>query len=373
MTSASKRVVLAGGGTAGHVNPLLATAIRLRELGAEVKVLGTKEGLEDTLVSAAGFELIHIPKVLIPRRPSPQFFSLPKRLTKAVEIATETLVQSDALVGFGGYVSAPAYLAAKKLQVPTVIHEQNAKAGWANKLGARSAQVVALTFADTKLRSAGKIVVTGLPLRPQISQLAQARQEADSAREARSQAAQSFGLDPQRPTLLITGGSLGAQHLNEVVTVAPEDLPAGLQIIHLTGKGKAEAVQLAAARASETVTWLVLEYLEEMERAFAVADLVLCRAGASTSAELGALGLPAFYVPLPIGNGEQKLNAKAQVEAGAACLVEDKDFTAQMFQTQVLPLIFDATRLEQMGQAMRKIALGDGAETLAKIALAVAK
>ena len=145
------KVVMAGGGTAGHVNPLLATAAQLRESGAEVVVLGTKAGLEADLVPAAGFPLVEIPRVPLPRRPSLAFFTLPSRFSDAVKRCAQALEGADVLVGFGGYVSTPAYIAAKRAGVPIVIHEQNARPGLANKVGARNAAVVALTFPSSPL------------------------------------------------------------------------------------------------------------------------------------------------------------------------------------------------------------------------------
>ena len=213
------KVVMAGGGTAGHVNPLLATAVQLRESGAEVVVLGTKSGLEADLVPAAGFPLIEIPRVPLPRRPSLAFFTLPGRFADAVKRCAQALEGADVLVGFGGYVSTPAYIAAKRAGVPIVIHEQNARPGLANKVGARNAKVVALTFPSSPLKARnGNTVVTGLPLRAAIAELASRRADAEGAAQARREAAERLGVNPDAPTLLVTGGSLGALHVNESMT-----------------------------------------------------------------------------------------------------------------------------------------------------------
>lgn len=155
MTEPAPRVVLAGGGSAGHVNPLLATAACLRRAGVEVTVLGTAEGLEADLVPAAGYELVTIPKVPLPRRPSGAMFSFPRRWKAAVAAARDAIAGAQAVVGFGGYVATPAYIAARKAGVPIIIHEQNARPGLANRLGARFAHTVALTFPGTPLRGQG--------------------------------------------------------------------------------------------------------------------------------------------------------------------------------------------------------------------------
>lgn len=363
------RVALAGGGTAGHVNPLLATAEVLRSRGAEVKVLGTKEGLEKDLVPAAGFPLHEIPKVPVPRRPTFEFFSLPKRLREATEAAAHALDGVDVLIGFGGYVSAPAYLAAKRMQIPFIVQEQNVRPGWANRLGARNAAAVSLAFPQTKLAARnGETLFTGLPLRESVMDLARQRETVEGAAKARKQAAAALGVDPDVPTLLVTGGSLGAQHLNEVLVEAAPSLPANLQILHGTGKGKADAANTAAASAPKGVTWQIREYYAEMDQALAAADLVLCRSGAGTVAELCVLGLPAFYVPLPIGNGEQRRNAEQQVAAGGAYLVEDKDFTAETLLRRVLPLLDDPEKLREMGRASKSTSPGDGAKMIADLA-----
>lgn len=361
------RVMLAGGGTAGHVNPLLAIARELADRGHHVEVIGTAEGLESTLVPEAGFTLHTIPKVPIPRRPSKDLLTVPTRLRAAVTTVGNLLTNQDVLIGFGGYVSAPAYIAAVRHELPFVVQEQNVRPGWANRLGARNAAAVSLSFPQTVLAAKkGKTVITGLPLRRSIVDLADRRENEEGAWKAREKAAVAFGLDPHRPILVVTGGSLGAQHLNEVIVEGAGDLARHAQLLHVTGTGKSDAVVAASERHPE-MTWVVREYVADMETALAAADLVLCRSGAGTVAELGALGLPAFYVPLPIGNGEQKLNAEQQIAAGGALLVEDKDFTVRTLRDEVIPLIADPLRLQKMGAANRSTSRGNGAKLVADL------
>ena len=299
------RVLLAGGGTAGHVNPLLATAAALRDerLGGdprcEVLILGTAEGLESQLVPQAGYEMATVPRVPMPRRPTGDLLMLPRRLSRAIAAAGEAIsrVGADVVVGFGGYVSTPAYLAARRAGTPVVIHEQNARPGLANRLGASWAAAVALTFASTPLRaSKGVTQVTGLPLRPAIGDLVARRSTQEGSRSARLEGARSLGMDPQAPTLLVTGGSLGAQHLNEVLGQCLGELPEGLQILHLTGRDKDGPVRSAVeAAVGDGVAapdlerrYHVMDYLMDMEQAYACADGVVCRSGAGTVAELTA-------------------------------------------------------------------------------------
>nr|WP_226921599.1 undecaprenyldiphospho-muramoylpentapeptide beta-N-acetylglucosaminyltransferase [Georgenia subflava] len=368
------RVLLAGGGTAGHVNPLLATAATLAgDDGAEITVLGTEAGLEHTLVPAAGYPLRIVPRVPLPRRPSADLLRLPGRLRAAVRAADVAITETAAevVVGFGGYVATPAYLAARRLGVPVVVHEQNARPGLANRLGARWAAVVALTFPSTELRAArGRTEVTGLPLRPAVATLVADRATTDGATGRRVAGAAELGLNPDLPTLLVTGGSLGAQRLNEAVAGAANALAgAGVQVLHLTGRGKDEAVRatLAGAGREAADRYHVREYLPAMEHAYACADLVLCRSGAGTVSELAALGLPAVYVPLPFGNGEQRLNAADVVAAGGGVLVEDAELTPAWVAREVVALLSDPQALARRGAAAAGVGPRDGAARLAAL------
>lgn len=365
-------VVLAGGGTAGHVNPLLAVAdeLRRRHPGLTVTVLGTAEGLEAELVPARGYPLVVVPRAPLPRRPTPDWLRLPARLRRAVAVARQAVAGAQAVVGFGGYVATPAYLAARG-RVPVVVHEQNARPGLANRLGARWADAVAVTFPGTPLRGrrAGAPVVTGLPLRPQVAALVAAR-AADPA-AARAAGAAALGLDPAATTLLVTGGSLGALSLNRAVAGVAGDLAAaGVQVLHLAGTGKDDEVRAATAGLPG---YHVLPYLADMQHALAVADLVVCRAGAGTVSELAALGLPAVYVPLPVGNGEQRLNAAPVVAAGGGLLVDDARLTPAWLRTEVLPLLADVARRAAMAEAARSVGVVDGAARVADLVEKVAR
>lgn len=311
-------VVLAGGGTAGHIEPALALADALRRQDPTVGItaLGTERGLETRLVPERGYELALIPAVPLPRKPTPELITVPGRLRGTIKAAEQVLerTKADAVAGFGGYVALPAYLAAKRLGVPIVIHEANARPGLANKIGSRYAAQVAVSTPDSKLRGARYI---GIPLRRTIATLDRAA--------VRPEARAAFGLDPNLPTLLVSGGSQGARRLNEVVQqVAPWLQQAGIQILHAVGpKNELPQVQQMPGMPP----YIPVSYLDRMDLAYAAADMMLCRAGAMTVAELSAVGLPAAYVPLPIGNGEQRLNAQPLVKAGGGLLVDDADLT----------------------------------------------
>jgi len=371
---AEPTVLLAGGGTAGHVNPLLAVAdaLRAQRPGIGLVALGTAEGLESRLVPEHGLELALVPRVPLPRRPTLDWLRLPGRLRAAVRAAGRAIDESGAgvVVGFGGYVSTPAYLAARRRRVPVVVHEQNARPGLANRLGARWAAAVATTFPATRLPRAQ---VTGLPLRAPIARLAAARAADPVA--TRTRAAIELGLDPSLPTLLVTGGSLGALSLNRAVSGAAADLlAAGVQVVHLTGAGKADAVRAALTGIPGAERYHVLEYLGRMELALAVADLVLCRAGAGTVCELTALGIPGVYVPLPFGNGEQRLNAAGVVEAGGGLLVQDETLTPAWVRTRLVPLLAgesSAATRSRMAAAAARVGVRDAAARVAGLVMAL--
>ncbi len=368
MSAAPLRVLLAGGGTAGHVSPLLSLAdcLRRRDPDAAVLVLGTATGIEARLVPARGYELAEVPRVPMPRRPSPALLSLPGALRAAVAAATAAVdrVEAQVVVGFGGFVSTPAYLAARRRGLPVVVHEQNSRPGLANRLGARLSRHVAVTFPGTPLRGG---VPVGMPLRTEITGL-----DRDADRAA---ARAGFGLDPDRTTLLVTGGSLGAQRLNRVLAAAaPEIVAAGAQVLHLAGSGKADEVRAAVAAADgATGAYTVLEYADRMDQAYAAADLVVCRSGASTVCEVTAVGLPAVYVPLPVGNGEQRLNAGPVVAAGGGVLVDDAHLDVAAVRREVLPLLADPRLRAEAAAAAARFGTRDGDERLADMVVAAVR
>lgn len=369
------KVVMAGGGTAGHVNPLLATADALRAHGAEVRALGTREGLEAELLAEAGIEMITIPRAPFPRRPNLDALKFPGRWRRALAIAKEAVAGADAVIGFGGYVAAPLYAAAKACSVPVIIHEQNALPGLANRAAARIAAGVGLTFASTPLRARTGITrVTGLPLRPAIAQVALERRDPDKLAKARRAGAQRLGLDPEKTIALVTGGSLGAQHLNEAMVACAAELTENAQILHLTGKGKDGPVRAALAKSPVEVRerYQVREYLSEMEDALACADLVISRAGAGMVAEIGAVGIAAVFIPLPIGNGEQAKNAADIVHIGGASMIADADLTPERVRREIVTLLGDRQRLEAAGKLAARISPINGAQQLAELTREIA-
>ena len=356
-----RSVLLAGGGTAGHVSPLLALAdcLRRRDPDVAVTALGTAAGLEARLVPERGYPLLEVPKVPFPRRPSADLLRLPGNLRRAVRAAEDAIDSTGAevVVGFGGYVSTPAYLAARRRGTPIVVHEQNARPGLANRLGARFAAGVGVTFPGTRLPHA---TLTGMPLRREIATLDRGAH--------RAEARERFGLT-DAPTVLVTGGSLGAQRLNEAFAGAASGLSAaGVQVLHVAGTGK-----VFEPRGVSGAPYVVVEYCDRMDLAYAVADLVVARSGANTVCELTAVGLPAVYVPLPVGNGEQRLNAAAVIDAGGGLLVDDAEVTAGWVDAVVRPLALDDARLATMAAAAASVGERGGDELLADLVVAAAR
>lgn len=371
-------IVFAGGGTAGHVNPLLATiaALKSTEFDFDPLVVGTSEGLESELVPAAGYELLTIPRLPMPRRPSSDLVRLPVKMRHVVALLRDTFQKRGVrlVVGFGGYVSTPVYFAAKRLGIPIVIHEQNARPGLANRVGSRYAAGVGLTFEGTGLKSKhGETRVVGLPLRPSILALAHQLEMPLTRDAARAEAAEFFGLPPSNPTVLITGGSLGAQRLNEVLPDALlrvfQENPSA-QVIHLTGKGKDGPVQDFVTKHHLEQRYQVRDYLTEMHYGLALADCVVCRAGAATVAENTALAIPTLYVPLPIGNGEQALNARGVVEAEGAFLLDQKKLT-ESTAAELLLRLLDPEQNATMRAAAAQVGTTRGAENLCDLILTV--
>lgn len=367
MTDAARpiHVVLAGGGTAGHIEPALslADALRRRDPRIGVTALGTTKGLETRLVPERGYDLELIPAVPLPRKPTSELFTVPSRLAGTVRRAAEVLdrVGADVVVGFGGYVALPAYFAARRRGVPIVLHEANVRPGLANRVGARMTDRIATGSPDCRI-SGGRYI--GMPLRRALSTLDRPALHAE--------ACETFGLEKDRPTLLVYGGSQGARRLNEAVTAAAGAIrAAGVQILHAVGRANyddsARQNVSGAGESGAVARYVAVPYLDRMDLAYAAADLVLCRGGAMTCAEVAAVGLPAAYVPLPIGNGEQRLNAQPVVRAGGGLLVDDADLTAQWLTQELIPLATDRERLDRMGRAAAELGRRDADEALADL------
>jgi cell division protein FtsW/undecaprenyldiphospho-muramoylpentapeptide beta-N-acetylglucosaminyltransferase len=356
------KVVLAGGGSAGHIEPALALADALRRAApdTEITCVGTERGLETRLIPLRGYPLELIPAVPLARSVSPaEQITLPARMAKAISAAARILdsTGADALVGFGGYVSTPCYFAARRRGVPIIVHEANPKAGIANRVGARFTTHVFTGHPDTQIRN-GKYL--GIPIRREIAELNRLAL-GDKARA-------HFGLRTDLPVLLVTGGSQGARSVNAAAVGAADWLrSAGIQVLHIIGPRNGAPENKAGNR----VPYVALPYVDRMDLAYAAADFVLCRAGAMTCAELTAVGLPAAYVPLPIGNGEQRLNALPIVQHGGGLLVPDEELNPEWIRDKLLPILVNIDQVADMSTAAASLGRGDADRWLAQAVIEI--
>lgn len=353
----SPRIVIAGGGTGGHVIPALAIARVLKEEhGAELLFIGTARGIENRLVPAAGFplELIDVgalKNVSLATRLS-TLVALPRALLRSRRLLRD--FQADVVLGVGGYASGPAMLAAVLTGVPRVAFESNVVPGFANRVVARWVTAAAVQFPES-VRSFRNAQLTGTPVRREF-----------------------FSVGPRQtggqPTLLVFGGSQGAAPLNRVMMAAAASLQEsvpGLQIVHQTGERDFEAVMSAYERAGVNST--VSRFIERMWEAFASADLLLCRSGASTVAEVSAAGRPAIFVPFPrAADDHQRRNAESLVQAGAAVLLPESELKPERLVETVRDLLADRARLRAMSESARHLAHPDAARTIAALVITAA-
>lgn len=350
--------LLAGGGTAGHVNPLLALADHIRHLSANDKIvtLGTREGLEAELVPARGYLLEFVPKLPFPRKPGAYAVKFPVNFLLAVQEVRKIIRRHeiDVVVGFGGYASAPAYFAARLEKIKIVVHEANALPGIANRIGAKFANAIGVAFAETALKDA---VHVGMPLRVEIEEIAKKRDQ-KSARK-------HFGLDPESFTLLVTGGSLGAKRINETIEGSRDVLSAaGIQVLHIVG-GKSDLQPL------KLKGYLRINYCDRMDLAMSAADFAVSRAGAATVSELAAIGVPALYLPYSVGNGEQRYNLRGMLDSGAGVTTTDADFDREYIASELVPLLSSAKKLAAMAKAAKGQGILNGTERLYQLVTGV--
>ena len=320
----TRKIVFAGGGTAGHIQPALAVARLWQQTypSDQIIFLGTASGLETKLVPEAGFDLELITRVRVPRSLSPDLLKVPGSLRRSISESKNILRDADLLIGFGGYVCAPAYLAAKSLKVPIVIHEANAEPGWANRLGARYTDALAVGSPVTHGPFATALI-TGLPLRDDIASLLAAHKDADESkwREMRATAKHDLGIPSENKVVLVFGGSQGSQAINSVIEDTRELIrEKPITFVHSVGA--------ANNLPTSDDKYLAFSYIENMATAYLASDLVIARSGAITCSEVGALGKYALFIPLPIGNGEQSVNADHLVEIGRARVLEQSSFAS---------------------------------------------
>lgn len=369
----TRRVLFAGGGTAGHVTPALATAAALLALpevaragDVEVEFVGTRTKIESRMVPDAGYRLHQVAVQPLARRLSPALLSAPIAVLRAAWGVARVIRDRDvvAAAAFGGYVSGPLALAALLTRTPLVIHEQNAVPGLANRIAGRWARAVAASVDGTEPRfpRPQRVTVTGNPVRADLL--------AAASGAGRERALQAFGLSPERRTLLVFGGSLGARRLNTALVGAAGGLDelGDVQVLHATGAQDHPRSLAAWSAAGVAMPVACVPFVDRMDLAYAAADVVVCRSGASTLAELTALGLPSVLVPYPHSLAdEQTANAHALTQAGAAVLVPDADLDADRLLREVAPLMAEESKRARMGAAARSLGRPHAARAVARL------
>lgn len=351
------RAVLAGGGTGGHVIPAIAIAQELhKRYAAECLFIGTARGVENRLVPAAGFRL-QLVKVGALNRVSlatrlKTLFDLPRAIVSAGRMLSD--FQSDVVIGVGGYASGPAMMAAIRKRIPTLAFEPNYVPGFANRAVARFVSAAAVHFEHTGEYFRNP-TVTGVPVRPAFFQIPKKPYE------------------PGLPTLLVFGGSQGARAINQAMVRA---LPAlkqrlpGLHVLHQTGERDYNETRDGYARAG--VEAEVQKFIDDMPAFFARADLILCRSGASTVAEITAAAKPAVFVPFPLAaDDHQRRNAEALEQAGAAVVLEETKLDEVWLVDTLTALLDDSGRLARMSQAACSLAHPDAAKDIAELAMKI--
>ncbi|WP_124061078.1 undecaprenyldiphospho-muramoylpentapeptide beta-N-acetylglucosaminyltransferase [Gordonibacter sp. Marseille-P4307] len=355
------RIVLSGGGTAGHINPALALAEALKERGHEVFFAGTPRGIEARLAveaglayeafEASGFDRAHP-------------VSLPKGMSRIARSTRRAVtwfdrIEPDAVAVFGGYVCIPVGRAALKGHVPLIVHEQNSVMGLANRYLGKRADAVCLTYgqAAAGLNGRGRVVVTGNPVRASV--LSATREEGRAL----------LGIPTDAFVLLVTGGSLGARHVNGAVAALKDRLLSNpsLHVVHVTGPKELASVQKRLALTPEQVQrWHLFGYQSEMGKCMAAADAIVSRAGATSLAEIAARAIPAVLVPFPHATADhQTMNARSYVEAGCALLIADDEVDGPKFESAVCRLVEDGSMRASMTAAARNLNAADAASLLA--------
>jgi UDP-N-acetylglucosamine--N-acetylmuramyl-(pentapeptide) pyrophosphoryl-undecaprenol N-acetylglucosamine transferase len=365
------RFVIAGGGTAGHILPSIAVADRLREGGASVEFVGSPTGQEASIVPAAGYRFHAVRAAPFRRELSVRSAAAPFVALRSVATCRPIVRNAAAVLGMGGYASIAPVVAARSVGVPTILHEQNAIPGLANRLLGRLATAMALTFESSRSRfpRALRAEVTGLPLRREIREVVTRREVlADEARRI-------LGLRSGRTTVLVTGGSQGALHVDRTVAEAIPLLAdrSDLQLLVLTGKGHEQIVAGAASKEMDLFVRTV-PFLERMELALAVADLAVARAGANTIHELAVCAIPSILVPYPHATDDhQEANARELERAGAADVYLDRALTPEGLAGRILSITADGERRAVMAKAAAAWAKPDADERVAQLVRDVAR
>lgn len=351
------RIIITGGGTGGHIYPALAIAQGLINRDPEIKILyvGTKDGMEASLVPKVGWEFAGVSGQGLPRKLSLGMLKTAAMSLKALWETKEILKRfhPDLVVGTGGYVSGPVVLTAALFGIPTLLHEQNAMPGITNRILAHLVKGIMVTFPESRERLGVKLKVrmTGLPVRPDIGTI------------GREEAAKHFGFDPEKRTLLVTGGSRGARSLNQAMVKTVEKLQEHPEVQLIWATGNLTYAETMAELKEKGIypekhpQWRILEYLQDMPQALGCADLFIGRAGAATLAEIMVVGKPAILIPYPYAaENHQEYNARSLVESGAATIILDRDLNGDILWQEIEHLLTSPAILAKMAKTSFSLA-----------------
>jgi UDP-N-acetylglucosamine--N-acetylmuramyl-(pentapeptide) pyrophosphoryl-undecaprenol N-acetylglucosamine transferase len=365
--------MIAGGGTGGHISPgiAIAEALERSDEGAEVFFMGRRGSIEERLVGRTGRDFVAVPSRGLRRSADLRNLAMPFVVFAGFVRALAVLAarRPAAAVGTGGFVSLPPMLAAQVLRIPTLLQEQNSYPGLATRALSRWASAVHTSFEETAghLPRARSVVLSGNPVR------------SDFRTAEREESRRKLGLDPDATVVLFVGGSRGARRINEAVMAAATRLAGmGVELIVQTGEDDVgrvrEAIEAAGAGRSESGATAVVEpFFDDMATAYGASDLVVCRSGATTIAEVELMGRPSIMVPYPFATeGHQMKNARAVETAGAAVVVPDEELTGERLADEIDELLNDRTRLALMAKRARALARPDAAERVAEAVLALA-
>jgi len=357
------RVIIAGGGTGGHIFPAIAVGQALQRLqpGTQLLFVGAKGKMEMEKVPQEGFDIVGLDIAGYNRSNMVKNIGLPFKLIKSYMQARSLLknFKPDAVVGVGGYASFPVLNAAQKRNVPTLIQEQNSFAGKSNMILGKRAKTVCVAYENMeRFFPKEKLMITGNPVRKNISQMNISKQEGIA----------KFGLDANKKTILIVGGSLGARSINEAIAGRLDEIQAtGVQLLWQTGKPYYER-----AKQKETATVKVHEFIRDMEYAYAAADVVISRAGALAIAELCIVAKPVIFVPFPFAaEDHQASNAMALVNRNAAWLVKDSEVKTELVK-KIKELLADEATQNKMSENLKGLAIKDADERIAKQIIKIA-
>lgn len=362
----AKKIILAGGGTGGHIYPAIAIASGIKQIypDADILFVGTSKGLERELVGKVGFPLKTIRVAGFKRKLSLDTLLSMKELAlgSVDSIRLISKVKPDLVIGTGGYVSGPVLLFASLLGVPTIIHEQNVKPGVTNRILSRFVDKIAVSFSDSmQYFPKDKTVLTGNPIRKEIVQ------------GNRREALKSFGLSSDIPVVLCFGGSQGAARLNKAIIHVIQQIheTKKFQLIHITGKNHYEKTRNILANKGidpdKSGHIILRPYIYEMGKAYMASDLIISRAGALSISEINLCGKPAILIPLPTAaNKHQDYNAQSLKKNGAGIIISDRDLTGQSLLATIENIIFDKKKLLDMSKASKALSKPDALEKITR-------